>query len=631
MTLRIAIVGGGPRGLSVLERLCAGAARGPGLALEVLLYEPGTPGAGRVWDPAQPRELLMNTRAGEVTIFPDETVPVSLPARHGPTLLEWARAVASRDDAAWAAWPLLAEGRRDIAADLVDECARIAPTGFPSRALYGAYLADVLRALRDAPPEGVVIRHRARRVVDVVVDGPSRLVVDDTGRAERVDAAVLALGWLDAEHPRPAGDRWIGPDNPIDQDLSRIAAGERVLLTGLGMSMFDNLARLTEGRGGRFVVVPGAAGAPLRYVPSGREPLLVIGSASGRPYWPKPVLSAPPRAQRRDHLDAVLERAGLLDFDADIWPALVADAASEFYRVLRERRPTAFSAPAEEVDARVARLAAAGRDAHDRLAGLAETILRDPSDGLPAAELLGATPPPSAGAAWLLRRLGTTADAVERGEDGPLVRALTSLSGARAVLAAPLAEGRVSARSRADGYRRYGAAAPRLGGGPPVQRVRQLLALVDVGVAVLLGPGLRAAPEENGLGFSCADGGGARLHVDWVVESWMHRPSVARTADPLLRALRDRGVASAFAVRDDTGEFVSDALHVDPADGALVSARGARVDGLHAVGIPSDEQLGHSVVSPVPRSGSRFLAQTDAAARAVIEHAAAGAAERTCP
>ncbi|RAE51566.1 hypothetical protein DN540_37780, partial [Burkholderia multivorans] len=70
----VAIIGVGPRGLSVLERLVAlGArrwdpARGP---IVIHLVDPYPPGAGIVWRTDQPPSLLMNTTMGEQTIFPD--------------------------------------------------------------------------------------------------------------------------------------------------------------------------------------------------------------------------------------------------------------------------------------------------------------------------------------------------------------------------------------------------------------------------------------------------------------------------------------------------------------------------------------------------------------------------------
>ena len=64
------MVGTGPRGIAVLERLGARlAARPPARPVEVLVLDTVQVGCGRIWRTNQPEHLLMNTPAGEVTMF----------------------------------------------------------------------------------------------------------------------------------------------------------------------------------------------------------------------------------------------------------------------------------------------------------------------------------------------------------------------------------------------------------------------------------------------------------------------------------------------------------------------------------------------------------------------------------
>ncbi|MEU0428702.1 FAD/NAD(P)-binding protein [Streptomyces canus] len=88
----VALVGAGPRGTSVLERLCASAPEllPPGAHLTVHVIDPSPPGPGRVWRPTQSPDLLMNTVASQVTLFTDESVDCAGPIRRGPSLHEWA-------------------------------------------------------------------------------------------------------------------------------------------------------------------------------------------------------------------------------------------------------------------------------------------------------------------------------------------------------------------------------------------------------------------------------------------------------------------------------------------------------------------------------------------------------------
>src|SRR6202035_3059198 len=91
--LQVAVIGLGPRGLSVAERLCANAESllPPGHELVIHLVDPHVFVGGRVWRSTQDRLLLMNTVACQVTMFVDETVDCAGPVVAGPSLYEWAR------------------------------------------------------------------------------------------------------------------------------------------------------------------------------------------------------------------------------------------------------------------------------------------------------------------------------------------------------------------------------------------------------------------------------------------------------------------------------------------------------------------------------------------------------------
>lgn len=91
---RVAIIGAGPRGISVLERIVATHRE---LAeqdtaperLAVAVVDEVQPGAGRVWRTDQNFDLCMNTLADAVTLFPEPGSSVHAPVYEGPTMYEW--------------------------------------------------------------------------------------------------------------------------------------------------------------------------------------------------------------------------------------------------------------------------------------------------------------------------------------------------------------------------------------------------------------------------------------------------------------------------------------------------------------------------------------------------------------
>ena len=126
----------------------------------------------------------------------------------------------------------------------------------------------------------------------------------EDGRHLKVDRAVLTTGHQICEPPaeqrrleafaaRRLHAQYIRGDSSADLPLDTIPAGVTVGVIGLGLSFYDVMAQLTLGRGGRFV---DDGDGRLRYLPSGREPLLVAGSRGGLP------LPARGRNQKRpDH------------------------------------------------------------------------------------------------------------------------------------------------------------------------------------------------------------------------------------------------------------------------------------------------------------------------------------------
>ncbi|WP_308122141.1 FAD/NAD(P)-binding protein [Streptomyces sp. TRM70350] len=335
----IALVGAGPRGTSVLERLCASAAEllPPGTPLTVHVIDPAPPGPGRVWRTAQSAELLMNTVASQVTLFTDESVDCSGPIRPGPSLYEWAGGELGPDD-------------------------------YPTRAQYGRYLEWVFaRVVRDAPPGVRVQTHAARAVrLDDGPDGRQVLALDDGRVLTGLAAVVLAQGHLptapDAHQRQQTsyaarhGLRYIPPANPADVDLTPLSPGEPVLLRGLGLNFFDHMALLTTGRGGRFV----RTGDGLRYVPSGREPRLYAGSRRGVPYQARgdnakgPYGRHEPLVLTPEVIAGFRKRADsgdAPDFLTEIWPLVAKEVETVYYAALLGGNATA---PGRCADAAVA-------------------------------------------------------------------------------------------------------------------------------------------------------------------------------------------------------------------------------------------------------------------------------------
>ncbi|GAU70952.1 hypothetical protein SSP35_24_00570 [Streptomyces sp. NBRC 110611] len=648
--IAIAIVGAGPRGTSVLERICASAAElAPGARLTVHVIDPAPPGAGQVWRTAQPPELLMNTVASQITLFTDDSIECAGPIRTGPSLYAW-------------------EG-----------CA-VGPDDYPERALYGRYLEWFFRrTVRTAPAEVTVVPHTARAVrLTETPDGAQSLTLDDGRELGGLGAVVLAQGHLPAvpapEQRRFAayaaghGLRYLAPASPADlaAGLASLAPGSAVLLRGLGLNFFDHLALLTTGRGGRFVPAASAnaatdgdgAGA-LRYVPSGREPRLYAGSRRGVPYHARgdnakgahgrhlPLLLTP------DVIAAFRKRADsgdLPDFLTEVWPLVAKEVETVYYEALlarREAEPTSrmsgaeadatWHSPGPPGDRFPARCRERFRE---RFLGSAH---RSPEEAA-ALDAFGIAPAerwdwerisrPHAGRSfadraafreWLLDHLRQdVAHARQNNVCGPLKAALDVLRDLRNELRQIVDHGGLAGPSRRDHLDRwYTPLNAFLSIGPPRRRIAEMTALIEAGVLEVVGPRMTVRPgtaEGHGPGFTAysPDVPGSDVTATALIDAWLPEPDLRRTGDALLAGLLADGGCRPHTVDG----YETGGLDVSPSPYHLVEADGRRHPRRFAVGVPTEGVHWVTAAGARPGVGSVTLADTDAVARAALRAAA---------
>ena len=663
----IAIVGGGPRGVSLLERI--GANLPDGAAVDVLLIDDAEIGAGRIWRTDQTRELCMNTLADAVTLFTDDAATVAGPVRVGPTLYEWCQLVRQRafGDAGDVVSHIPSEhvaefDRAPVRAGLAEEYGAELraqrPESHPSRSLYGEYIRWFLAHTTATLPSGVRVSEIVGRVTAVSEREGGQLLELQTaqGAAQReADAVVAATGWLErAPTPEERTIRaaldvdpalvWVRPGSPVDQPLDRVPEGAHAIVRGLGMGFFDAMALLTRERGGRFVA-DAAASSGIRYEPSGREPVLHVTSHRGVPFRAKTQYgSLPPRAPMR-HLRGVDWRnvPRPIDFDALVWPLILKDAFADHHAALARAKPGsvdlegALHAVAEaDLLAGLESAGAATRERIARLATAASPFVPDPADRLDLASAMfpgeGTTwESPAAFQEWAARFVADDLAASAEGLDSPVKAALWSIASARGFAGRLGAFGGFDAESRASGFRTLMSVGAMAGSGPPAFRNRQLLALMDAGIVQLVGPAAHVTIEDGAFHVSSPAVAGSAVSARTLVDAWMHAHDVSESADPLVRSLAAAGRLRPFTAPARSGGGVrTGSFDVDPDTGRLVHPDGSLDATFHVAGIPVDQAMHDTVISPMPRTDPTMLRETDRVARSLIA-AARLAAHRRSP
>ncbi|GGF22184.1 FAD/NAD(P)-binding protein [Subtercola lobariae] len=624
----IAIIGAGPRSVGVLERLAANAAefRRPGEHITVHLIDPFPPGAGRIWRYEQSPLLKLNSMAADVTMFTDASSTMEGPVRPGPSLIEWAERVR--------------EGEIEIVIDdpaLRSELKHLTGGSFATRRLQSLYLDWFYQeALRALPENYRVYSHteRALRVDDL--DSGTQRVVLDSGVELDVDVVLYSLGHNGSTPEREHSALidfaarhelfYLPPAFTTDADTRALAPHQRVIVRGLGLAAVDLTVLLTEGRGGRY---ERSAEGDLRYLPSGREPVLLLGSRRGVPYHSKisskivgdaltPTFFTPEIVAR---LEAEHES---LDFVADVWPLIAKEMLWAYYRELFTGHPERTSISWQQFSAEFTELEPQAVLAADaRLRALVERSVIDPIDRLLLPEFdrpLAGRTFGSEGELQAALRDYITADLTLRTVQqhsatlGLFMGLLTSLFTLSPFFDSPV----WSAESRVRdlngwwlGYFSY------IASGPPGHRLEELLALSEAGVVEFLGGELSVETDDDRGQFVARSPNLDReVRASALVDARLPQSNVARSENDLLRSLIESGAGLEEVARDAGFSEATGRLSVRRGDTRVQSASGEHHDRRYAVGPYTSSPVVGAFSRP--RTNAIAFRENDRVARAIL-------------
>ncbi len=636
----IVFIGGGPRTAGVLERL---AANRPALfagRLDIHVVEPHEPGSGRIWRYDQAPGLLLNSMAGDITMFTDGSVLCEGPAADGPGLAGWAAGV-------------LDGSIRDVPAfepHILEQLRALTPATFPTRQLQSKYLEWFFRravAALGSPSNGAgatvtVHRDTATGVEPVAPDpdggspdgGAGHRVRLASGAVLEADLVIYSLGHTDSRQDAETarltdfaarhGGFHAAPSYTTDVDYSPIAPGQDVIVSGMGLAFVDLLVLLFEGRGGRFE--EGADGG-LRYVPSGAEPRVWAGSRRGVPFHSKisstfrGEATGAPRYFTADAVGALLDEHAELDFRTQLWPLIAKDAGHAYYREL-------FSYP-ERVNGNWAEFEAPF-DALDWYSREREELV---TQSVPEAAFrldLEALDRPFSGCAFAdhaamqsavagyIRRDLELRDGPDHSETLALFMALLKVY---MDLGRLIPQERLNSRSQQAVHGWWHGFFSYVDSGPPPHRLREMLALHDAGLLHFLGPGMWVRPDEASGRF-VAGSFQSPVLVDAAayIEARLPSPSVERSANPALADLHDacRGTEQRLLTADgphSTGKLLVSGAH------EVLAPTGGPQPGLFAIG-PWTSGWGAGAFAR-PNTNAAPFRENDALARTILGRLAA--------
>jgi uncharacterized NAD(P)/FAD-binding protein YdhS len=603
--IEMAIVGLGSWGLCVMERTVRRAWR-VRTPVRLHLVEPSQLGGG-VYAAEQPDFLVLNNACGQLSLYaaPDgDALPPYYVGLH-----QWAVGCGYR----WVGY----ECRIGAGGD------PILPTDYLPRRLMGEYLAwfyDMLVA--EAPPNLEIIRHYSAAVdISPALRGRESVLLDN-GVTLSVDHVVLTSGhtW-NHERGDDGGVRYLQA-YPIESLDQSVPAGSSLAVAGMGLVGYDVLSALTIGRGGTYED-RGDRADRLRYVPSGREPIITLYSRSGAPYCAKSATGVDPYGQYQPVVCTPEEFAALtnpggsrarrhVDFRAELLPLIFAEMQARYYI------QSALLDGGDDESTEVRKVLRQGwLDGHYEKIVDALELRYGRFD--PAAHLFAGTDQQYTSAADYQ---GQVYDMIEadltealRPGGSPVKAAQEVLRILRDQLRSVIEFGGLSLDSYVEFRSNIRGRINRLEAGVPPMRSQQLLALLDAGVArIPLGPSPEVAACSDGVRLSStALDESATVTVDGVVRGYLDMPLLARSGSPLLNRLYANGRLTQLSYGDTPvgSVAINEEFHPYDTEGRLQS-------NISVLGVLTEGVRYFTHYLPSPRSRLRAVYDAQACVEAVI-------------
>jgi uncharacterized NAD(P)/FAD-binding protein YdhS len=597
MKYHIVIIGAGPRGTYCFRRLSLALAQNP-LENEVNIHvieKSGKFGGGGIHSVTQPHYLLLNTVAGQITAFGDDDFE--------------ARA---------------SESRRTFYGYLRNNGYKFDINDYPPRALHGKYLAASFDWTAENLPPGVILhRHHARAVDIVPFSQGIHVVALDNGSNISANEIILLTGHSQnriipgsiehscckfAENQKKKGknNSYLHLAYPIHEKLQYIGSGEWVYVIGMGLTAVDIIKGFTYGRGGTY--------EDGKYIPSGKEPRVIIGSRIGLPYCARGFNQKTDQYQARiftaEYVKNLKQQKKKLDFEKDLFPIILQEMNYVFYSTLvgdKFSNQYLMCKNAEEQQALVEKMI----DPEHRFSW---QDLENPLWRLEGKRKTGSTLFESLDhyTDFVMEQIREDIREADKGNVlSPLKNAVDSvMRDLRDILRSAVDHGGLTAKSHRYLKKTFDRTNNRIAVGPPVQSVRELLILAEQGFVSFSGPSPRIDFNENDNVFeiSSDEVPGSKRQVQHVINGRIHNVDNPNDTSELIRNLFQRQMIRTYINEDETGTFEMGGLDVTP-DFHLIAKDGTIHDHICALGIPLEGKLWFNAADARPDVNSNAIAQ----------------------
>ena len=618
--MQVAIIGAGPRGLAVAERLINLAE--DDTKLDIQIFDPYAIG-GRVWDPfiSQNQQFLMNTVIDQITLFNDDSIENGGKPLPGPNLRQW---LAGQAATFLAAHP-------EFDSFYQQEVARLKQPGdFASRGMMGVYVAWFFEWLTQRVRQNQTLTFTQQAVTQVTPIGQKFQLTLADGMQILSDQVVMALGHSDdylseeeAGFKTFAAEnqlKYVAPMHPAEADLSAFDENDTIIVRGLGLSFFDYLSALTVGKGGQFV--RNAAGE-LDYIPSGHEPHVIAGSRGGFPLHARGVNEKDtselyvPKFFTLPALDA-LRAAGGGHLQYDDFEKLVVKELTYKY-ILNQLAIMPNRLPYDQAEAlRQALLTSDDLTATAKAFGLDDIpvfdidLIRNPARDLDAAVDY---------ATWFKTYLrADIADAKLGNKHAPFAGTFDIMRDIRDRIRYVIEHEYFDADEYEKFLRQFKPFDVSVSVGPPLERIEQLLALIEAGIFEVTAPQIHVDTE--GQQFVARDVRQQEFRGNALIEARLGATDIAISRNPVIENLRQQGLlVQPTRTRADGSTYQIGAATFDRQTFEVIDQNGNKVPHLYIYGITLEGLKWFGTVIPRPGVNTVILREAAWIAQRILAYA----------
>ncbi|WPC17079.1 FAD/NAD(P)-binding protein [Pediococcus inopinatus] len=616
--MKLALIGAGPRNLMALERLLAWNRRMPVKNLDIHLFDPAGI-AGRVWQPDQPQELIMNSLAAKITLFTDHTIEMEGPVLPGPTLFEWSQRSGNQ---------FILEHHYQNEKAFLNEISHLTTNSYASRGLFGIYQEWYYQQLLKDLPDSVTVTFHLERVTGIqrLTGHTYKVNFDDT--AETFDGISMALGegLAQASDSEKELAQFASENNltylrsgyAAEQNFDKIPAKSNVLLRGLGLNFMDAMIMLTAHRGGNFQRLDDDS---LIYKPSGTEPKIYAGPGRGFPYHARGFDQKSIGETRPLYFLSNQIVAHMIDKQEQMsgqkfLDLIYSDVICTYYTKLVAQKYTGVSAHEFEQ--------ALQKDP------LSQQVLDDygisQEDRFNLENL--AHPEGNAKTADDLQKVmiqyleKDIAEAKRGNKMSPFSSAMETLRELRTNIRKVITYKLISD----DDYAKY-----ILGGfnslnsflavGPPILRLEQLLALIKAGVVEILGPKLTVETNQQHFLAYSKQFSDRKVEVDGVIEARLASVDIRISTNPLIQDLLETGMARPYELHFKDGSTKQlGSMDVTTETAEMIDNDGNPVPNVYIWGISTEGRHWLTNGSPIPSVNDVRLRMADMIANQMLSY-----------